>query len=128
MPSRERVQAFIDAVVAGRFLESIADFYCDDASAQENLKPPRRGRAALLANEERALRGVRTMFTHPAPLFLVDGDHVVIHWRFDMTGHDGVTRRLDELALQRWRGERIASERFFYDPGSIGPVADEAGT
>ena len=126
MPSRERVQAFIDAIVGGRFLASIDEFYADDASAQENLKPPRRGRAALIANEEKALRGVRRMFTHPAPVFLVDGDHVVIHWRFDMTGHDGVTRRLDELALQTWRGDRIASERFFYDPGSIAPVDDEA--
>ncbi len=65
------------------------------------------------------------MFTHPATAFLVDGDQVVIHWRFDMTGHDGVTRRLDELALQQWRGDRIASERFFYDPASIAPVTDD---
>ena len=66
------------------------------------------------------------MFTHPAPMVLVDGDQVVIHWRFDMTGHDGVTRRLDELSLQTWRGDRIASERFFYDPASIAPVEEGA--
>jgi hypothetical protein len=29
-----------------------------------------------------------------------------------------VTRRLQELALQRWRGDRIAEERFFYDTAS----------
>ena len=126
MPKRERVQAFIDAIVGGRFLESIDEFYAEDATAQENLKAPRVGRAALIANEEKALRGVRHMFTHPAPAFLVDGDNVVIHWRFDMTGHDGVTRRLDELSLQAWRGDRIASERFFYDPGSIAAVDEPA--
>jgi ketosteroid isomerase-like protein len=126
MPSRERVQAFVDAIVGGRFLESIAEFYAEDATAQENLKPPRVGRAALIANEEKALRGVERMFTHPAPMVLVDGNQVVIHWRFDMTGHDGVTRRLDELSLQTWRGDRIASERFFYDPASIAPVAEGA--
>ena len=128
MPSRERVQAFVDAIVGGRFLESITEFYAEDATAQENTKPPRVGRAALIANEEKALRGVKGMFTHPAPTFLVDGDAVVIHWRFDMTGHDGVTRRLDELSLQTWRGDRIASERFFYDPASIAPVVDGAAT
>jgi ketosteroid isomerase-like protein len=124
MPSRERVQEFVDAVTSGRFLESIDEFYWEDATAQENLQPPRRGRLALIANEEKALRGVRRMFAHPQPTLLVDGDHVVIHWRFDMTGHDGVTRRLDELSLQRWRGDRIASERFFYDPGSIAALPD----
>ncbi len=30
---------------------------------------------------------------------------------------------MEELALQRWRGERIAEERFFYDPASIQPIA-----
>lgn len=33
-----------------------------------------------------------------------------------MTGKDGKVRRLDEIALQEWRGEKIARERFFYDP------------
>ena len=46
-----------------------------------------------------------------------------VGWRFDMTSHEGLTRRLDELSLQTWRGDRIASERFFYDPASIVPVA-----
>ena len=41
MPSRERVQAFVDAVLAGDFVQSIRDFYAEDATAQENLKPPR---------------------------------------------------------------------------------------
>src|SRR5450755_3576833 len=116
MPSRERVQAFVDAITSGRFLESIDEFYCEDATAQENLRSPRLGRAALIANETKALAGVQRIDTHPGTSFLVDGDRVVIHWRFDMTGLDGVTRRLDELTLQDWRGDRIASERFFYDP------------
>ena len=41
MPSRERVQAFVDAVLAGRFVQSIRDFYAEDATAQENLNPAR---------------------------------------------------------------------------------------
>ena len=45
MPSRERVQAFVDAVLAGDFVQSIRDFYAEDATAQENLNPPRVGRA-----------------------------------------------------------------------------------
>jgi len=39
-----------------------------------------------------------------------------------MTSHEGLTRRLDELSLQTWRGDRIVSERFFYDPASILPI------
>jgi ketosteroid isomerase-like protein len=49
------------------------------------------------------------------PVF-VSGDRVVIHWifRFDFT--DGTSMMMDELAYQRWDGDRIAEERFYYDP------------
>ncbi|MEP7300279.1 MAG: nuclear transport factor 2 family protein [Caldimonas sp.] len=121
MPSRERVRDFVAAVLARDFVQSIRDFYAEDATAQENLKPPRVGREALIAHEQQTLDSMGDVSPHLTTL-LVDGDRVVIGWRFDMTGHDGVTRRLDELSLQTWRGDRIASERFFYDPATILPV------
>lgn len=55
---------------------------------------------------------------------LVDGDRVVINWVFEMTGQDGSTRVMDELALQAWDGDRIATERFYYDPAQIRPSRD----
>jgi len=123
MPSRERVEAFIASVVAGDHVRAIADYYTEDASMQENLQPPRRGRAALMANEAKVLQRVK-MYTHPGPIFLVDGDRVVINWTFDATGKDGITRRLNELTLQRWAGDRIAEERFVYDAATAWTVVD----
>jgi hypothetical protein len=29
--------------------------------------------------------------------------------------------RMEELAYQRWDGERIAEEQFFYDPAQLAP-------
>ena len=116
------MQAFVDAVLARDFVQSIRDFYAEDATAQENLNPPRVGREALIAHETKTLRAMGKVEPHLTTL-LVDGDKVVIGWRFDMTTHEGVTRRLDELSLQTWRGDRIVTERFFYDPASIQPVA-----
>jgi ketosteroid isomerase-like protein len=122
MPTRERAQAFVDAVVAGHFVQSIRDFYAEDATAQENLNPPRIGREAVIAHEQKTLDSMGPVKADCTTL-LVDGDRVVIGWRFDMTSHEGVTRRLDELSLQTWRGDRIQTERFFYDPASILPIA-----
>jgi hypothetical protein len=123
MPSRERVEAFITAVVGGDHVGAIADYYHESASMQENLQAPRKGRELLMAHEAKVLQRTK-MVTHPNPLYLVDGNHVVIQWTFDATGKDGVTRRLNELALQRWEGDRIAEERFVYDSASAWtPVA-----
>jgi ketosteroid isomerase-like protein len=126
MPSRERVKSFI-ALVCIDPVRAIADFYHEDASMQENLQaPPRLGREVLMAHEAKVLQRV-TMYTHPDPLFLIDGDNVVINWTFDATGKDGITRRLNELALQRWRGDRIAQERFVYDSASAWTVVEVKG-
>jgi hypothetical protein len=50
---------------------------------------------------------------------LIDGDHVVVHWVFDFTGQDDKTRRIPELALQTWRGDRIQTEQFFSDTATM---------
>ena len=44
------------------------------------------------------------------------GDQVVIRWNFAFTAADGKTRKMDELAYQRWQGDKIVEERFYYDP------------
>jgi len=46
----------------------------------------------------------------------VNGDHVVIRWIFEFAWKDGSVGRIEELAYQRWHGERVAQEQFFYDP------------
>jgi ketosteroid isomerase-like protein len=116
MPTRERVQAFVAAVEAGRYVEAIRDFYTEDATMQENLGDVRAGREALAVAEEAVLRKVKSIVTRPGSTFAIDGDRVIVHWVFDIVDADGRKYALDELAYQTWRGDRIASERFYYDP------------
>lgn len=115
MPERERLDQFIAMVVSGDHVGAIRDFYTADATMRENLAEPRRGREALMANEQKALDRVAAVITHQPRVVALDGDQVAINWVFDFVGKDGVKRRLEEVALQRWEGDRIAEERFFYD-------------
>lgn len=124
MPTRERLEGFVAAVVAGRFVEALRDFYHDDAVTRENAGPERRGLATLVAIEERTLRAFSMRAFEPDAV-LLDGDRVAIGWTFEMTNAKDPTWRMEEVALQRWRGDRIAEERFFYDPDL--PVVREAG-
>ena len=122
MPTPTRVSEFIQAVVNGDHAEAIARFYTEDASMQENTMPPRKGRKALIVHERKALSRLRAMHTRPPGAILIDGDRVAIHWTFDATGKDGVTRRLTEVAMQAWRDDRIESEQFFYDASTAWQV------
>jgi ketosteroid isomerase-like protein len=119
MPARERVQAFVALVEAGKYVEAIEQYYAADASMQENNAPPRKGRDALVKHEQGVMASFKSIRTLPVETFLVDGDRVVIHWTFEFTRPDGTVLRLEEVALQRWRGDEIVEERFFYDPGQM---------
>ncbi|HEU4427565.1 MAG TPA: nuclear transport factor 2 family protein [Myxococcota bacterium] len=119
MPSRARVEALIAAVEKGRFVEAIEEFYAESASMQENGEPPRAPRTRLVENEQRVIAAFARIEARCVRPFLVDGDDVVIHWQFAFTAADGSMKRLDELALQHWDDDRIATERFFYDPAQM---------
>ena len=119
MPSRERVAALVAMVEQGKYVEAIREFYAEDASMQENGEPPRAGRDRLIDHEWRMLEAHKEARTLPGSSFLLDGDRVVIHWTFVFTRRDGASFRMEELAHQRWRGDRIVEERFFYDPAQL---------
>jgi hypothetical protein len=117
MPDRNVLEDFVATVVAGRHDEAIERFYTEDASMQENLDPPRRGREGLVARE-RAVMAAFSITTECIKPIFVDGDQVVIRWRFGFENASG-KRSLEELAYQRWQGDRIIEERFYYDPAQM---------
>lgn len=115
MPTLDRVEAFIARVEAGDFLGAMEDFYHPDATAQENGRPPRVGLPALLANERATLSRYPRTRVKEVQRFAIHGDTVFINWIFEMADQEKV-RVLDEVAVQTWRGDRVAAERFYYDP------------
>jgi hypothetical protein len=116
MPIEQHVRQLISLVEQGRFLEAIQEFYAEDASMQENNEPPRVGLPALLEREKQFLKSIRGMHVHRADSFLVDGNRAAINWIFEITDGEGKRRRLDEVAYQLWRDNKIVRERFYYDP------------
>ena len=123
MPSREHVAAFVQLVEAGEFVEAMQAYYADDATMQENNEPPRVGLPALIAHESKTLATFGRAQARCLSPLVVDGDRVVIHWEFAFKTPAGAAVRFEELSFQHWRGDRIASERFFYDPGQMRPAA-----
>ena len=116
MPSHKRVQQLINYVEEGRFLDAYREFYHDEVAVQENSEIPRIGLAASLEREQQFLAMVVDFHEISAKSFLVDGDKAAIRWNFEATLTNGRRMKRDEVSLQRWDGEKIISEVFFYDP------------
>ena len=125
MPSPATLERFIARVEQNKHVEAIAEFYTDDASMQENLAEPRVGRALLMEGEARVMARARAVKSECVRPVLVNGDHVVIRWIFNFEWLDGSHGRIEELAWQRWQGEQIAQETFFYDPAQRRPTREQ---
>ena len=119
MPSAQTLERFIARVESNAHVEAIEEFYTEDATMRENMAAPRVGRATLMAQERATLSRVRSVSSRCVRPVLVNGDTVVVRWIFRFEGQDGRVRELEELAWQRWHGERIAEEQFFYDPAQF---------
>lgn len=121
MPSLQTLERFIARVEDNKHIEALQEFYAPHATMQENQAAPRVGLAAHVANEERVLPRARALTSTCVRPFLVQGDTVAIRWIFEFEWLDGSTTRMEEIAWQRWEGDRVVEETFFYDPAQRVP-------
>jgi hypothetical protein len=126
MPSLSTLHAFADTVESSDHVGAIEKFYAPDAVTRENDQPPIVGRDVLAEKERRVLASVASVKTTRLGPLLLDGDHSAIRWRFEFIAKDGSKRAIEEVAWQRWRGEKLIEEHFFFDPGMINKVSRDA--
>lgn len=119
MPTENRVLELVARVERGDFLGAFEEFYAEDIVMQENLSQPTVGKAANREREAAFVAAIREIHENRAESVVIDGDRVAINWKATYTFADGSKVRFDQVAFQRWRGDRIVSERFYYDPGSL---------
>ena len=121
MPTTATLERFIARVEENAHAEACEEFYTAYSSMQENQSAPRIGRDAHVANERKVMARAKSMSSKCVQPVLVNGDRVVIRWIFHFEWLDGTITHMEELAYQRWEGERIAEETFFYDPSQRVP-------
>jgi hypothetical protein len=121
MPTTETLERFIARVEQNAHAEACEEFHTADSSMQENQAAPRVGREAHISNERKVLARAKSLRSECVRPVFMKGERVVIRWIFHFEWRDGTVTRMEELAYQRWEGERIAEETFFYDPAQLIP-------
>lgn len=121
MPQADTLARFIARVEENAHIEALQEFYAEHATMQENQAAPRVGLAAHVENERRVLARAKSLSSRCVRPVLVDGDRVAIRWIFEFTWADDSVTRMEEVAWQRWEGERVVEETFFYDPAQRVP-------
>lgn len=128
MNLRQRVQELLEFLASNPAPEQVYEkFYAEDVVVQENLQPPRVGRALSIERQQRMNANLKEVHEFKIGAVLVDGfteahpldGQSVIEAHIDLSTQDGYRIRIEELAMQTWKNGKIIYERFFYDPGDI---------
>jgi len=128
MPTAETIERFIKRVEQNAHVEAVEEFYSADSSMQENQSQPSVERDAHVAAERKVMSGAKSISSQCVRPVFINGDNVVVRWIFRFEWLDGSITHMEELAYQRWQGERIAEEVFFYDPAQRIPQKPQAST
>jgi ketosteroid isomerase-like protein len=121
MPTTETLERLVARVEQNAHVEAVLEFYTEHSTMQENQGVARRGREAHAESERKVMARARSVTSQCVRPIFVSGDRVVIRWTFKFQWRDGTSTHMEELAYQRWEGEKIAEETFFYDPAQRAP-------
>ena len=121
MPSKARIENFIKAVETESHDQVIKKFYTEDASIQENQNLPRVGLENLINNEQKMLQKANKVQSECIRPYFQNGDKVIIRWKFRFEWKDASVSEIEEITYQKWEGEKIRQEQFFYDPKQFIP-------
>ena len=121
---RELHDQLIGYLKEGKFAEGIEDFYAEDVTAQENSKPPAKGRSAMAAAEREFLEKVTAYHGIDVLSTAIDdqgnGSGVVFYetvMRWEQADRGAVT--VEQTVVERWTNGKVSSIRFYgnFDPG-----------
>lgn len=124
---RDRHEAVIAYLKAGKFVEGIEDFYADNATAQENSGPIVRGRLEMAANERRfqkKLTGFHGIEVRNRAFDDRGGGTGTVFYeatmRWEQSDRAGVVT-VDQAVVEQWNNGKITSIRFYgnYEPGPL---------
>lgn len=113
----ENVRAFCELLELGRPLDAMERFYAEDVCVFENRELARAGRAQCLDYERNALARSLTPPRFKVHRYAVNEATQVafLEYTLRFVTSSGRPMRIEEVSVQRWEGDRIANERFYYE-------------
>lgn len=104
-----------EQVLSGQILEAFERFYDDAVEMQEGSQTPTRGKDANRAREQAFVESLAEFHGAAVTATAAAGDTSFSEWWMDVTFKDGTRKRLEQVAVRRWKDGRVVHERFYYD-------------
>ncbi len=120
MSNLNNVKKMYEMIQQGQMMEAFEKFYHEDVVMVEVTGETRKGKAN---NREAQLKWLASAETfHDGGTGSVTSNeetgHTAVESWMDITFKDGNRMKIEEVAIQKWEGDKIIHERFYYNmPG-----------
>ncbi len=116
----QRIKDMYDMIQGGRMIDAFEKYYHEDVVMVEATGEVREGKATNREFELNWLSSVQEV--HGAGVTAItsneDTGQTAVETWMDITFKDGNRMKMEEVAVQKWEGELIIHERFYYNmPG-----------
>jgi len=116
MTYKEKVQDIYNMMGQGQLLEAFDKYYGEDVVMTEP-RGTREGKATCRNYEVQFLNNVKEF--HNLEVTGIGSDEAkgttFVESTMDVTFQDGNRVQMEQVAVQKWEGDHIAHERFYYD-------------
>ena len=113
----DKIKAVYEMIYSGQILDAFEKYYHEEVVMQEATGAVREGKEANRAYEQQFVDSVQEI--HNGGIDGItsneeDGVTMVESW-MDVTFKDGNRVKLEQVAVQRWEGDFVIHERFYYN-------------
>lgn len=113
----EKAQELYSMIGQGQSQAALDKFYHDNVVVLDGPMEPRNGKEAqrgAVEYWEKSVKEVHGGGVNAIAANEENGITTVESW-MDITFQDGSRRKMEEVAIQQWEGDKIIRERFYYD-------------
>jgi ketosteroid isomerase-like protein len=112
----QKIQDMYRLIGEGKVMEALDQYYHDDVVVIDGKEAPRQGKETQREAVQQWMEMVRDMHGDGVGAITAneaDGVTTVESWT-DVTFQDGNRVKMEEVGVQKWRGDKIIHERFYY--------------
>lgn len=118
MSYQSKAQELYAMIGQGKSLEALDAYYHEHVVVQDGNSPVRNGKEAQRKAVQEWYGMVKEM--HGGGVGAITSDETngittVESWT-EVTMQDGTRTKMEEVAVQKWEGDKIIHERFYYNP------------
>ena len=114
----EKAKDIYSKIGQGQLMEAFEQYYSEDVVMTEPMGT-REGKVACRAYEEQFIASVQEVHGLEVRNIASDEDNstTFVENMLDVTFKDGNRVQMEQVAVQKWQGDHIVHERFYYDRG-----------